>query len=272
MPAALLLVPAAGPVFAGLGALAMPTESVVVSGSLPVALLVAVAAGVVSFASPCVLPLVPGFLGYVTGLSAPARPSRGRAVLGTALFVLGFTLVYVVGLASVSVATALIEHQRLVMRIGGAVVILLALVFLGYGERFGGQSQFQPRWRPAAGLAGAPLLGAVFAVGWTPCSGPTLGAITALAVPAGSSGGSVGRGVALATAYSLGLGIPFLVLATGWSRAQRASAWLSRHKVGVKRFGGILLLVIGLLLVTGTWEGVTSWLQTRLIDGFTPVI
>ncbi len=251
----------------------MPDPHVVINGSLPVALAVAVLAGFVSFASPCVLPLVPGFLGYVTGFaSSGRRPGRSRAVLGTALFVLGFSAVFVAGFASATAfGLALVEHQRLLTRIGGAVVIVLALVFLGFGERVGGQAEFKPRWRPAAGLVGAPLLGAIFALGWTPCTGPTLTAIYAL-TPFGDSAGSMGRAVVLAMAYSAGLGLPFVLLAAGWSRAERLSAWLRRHKLGVKRAGGALLLLIGVLLVSGQWEAVTSWLQTRFITTFIPVL
>jgi cytochrome c-type biogenesis protein len=161
----------------------------IAAGALPVAVLVAVLAGLISFASPCVLPLVPGFLGYVTGLSETplAQRRRSRTVLGAALFVLGFTLVVLVGmLAATAAGAAQRDHASVLGRLGGAVVVLLGLVFLGVGGR-ATQGRLETSWRPAAGLAGAPLLGAVFAVGWTPCSGPTLGAIYALAVPIATS-------------------------------------------------------------------------------------
>jgi len=153
--------------------------STITSGALPLAVLVALAAGLVSFASPCVLPLVPGFLGYVTGLSGVTleRQARGRLMLGALLFVLGFSVVFIAVAVTVSAAGALLkEHQSLLMRLGGVIVILMALVFLGIGS----QRTVQPRWRPAAGLVGAPLLGMVFGLGWAPCTGPAFGAIIAL--------------------------------------------------------------------------------------------
>ena len=166
--------------------LVLTDTSTIISGALPLAVLVAVAAGLVSFASPCVLPLVPGFLGYVTGLSdvALADRRRSRMILGAALFVAGFSVVFIIGALAVSAAgAALAAHQSLLTRIGGAIVIVLALVFLGVGAGMGSQREMRTHWRPAAGLAGAPLLGAAFAVGWSPCTGPTLGAIYSLAAP-----------------------------------------------------------------------------------------
>lgn len=247
-------------------------SAVIASGSMVAALALAALAGLVSFASPCVLPLVPGFVGYVTGLQG-TTPTRSRAVLGTVLFVAGFTAVSVAWLfAASSAATALRAHQSLLMRLGGVLVIALALVFLGVGDRVGSQSTLQPSWRPAAGLFGAPLLGALFALGWTPCTGPTLGAIGALAVPLSDADVSIGRPLALGLAYGAGLGVPFVLLAAGWSKAERASGFLRRHALGVKRFGGLLLLAIGLLLVSGQWESLTAWLQARFVDAFGTVI
>lgn len=250
--------------------LVVTDASTITSGALPLAVLVAVVAGLVSFASPCVLPLVPGFLGYVTGLSDVALAQRrtSRMVLGAALFVLGFTVVFILGAVAVSAAgAALATRQGLLTRIGGAVVIVFALVFLGVGGRLGSQREVRTHWRPAAGLAGAPLLGAAFAVGWSPCTGPTLGAIYALAAPLAGDA-PVARGVALATAYSVGLGLPFILAAAGWSRAARANAWLRRHQRGVQLAGGGLLLVLGLLMVSGLWEGIMSWVQAHLVTGF----
>lgn len=242
----------------------------IAAGALPVAVLVAVLVGFVSFASPCVLPLVPGFLGYVTGLSdtALADRRRSRVVLGAVLFVLGFTVVFLAGVVAVSAAGAALQRQAdLMTRLGGALVILMALVFLGVGASAGSQRELHTHWRPAAGLAGAPLLGAAFAIGWTPCTGPTLGAIYALAAPIAGDA-PVARGVVLATAYSLGLGLPFVLLAAGWSRASRASGWLRRHQRGVQQLGGGLLLVLGLLMVSGLWEGMMTWVRAHLINGF----
>ena len=245
--------------------------STITSGALPLAILVAVAAGFVSFASPCVLPLVPGFLGYVTGLSGVTleQRSRGRLMLGALLFVLGFSVVFIAVAVTVSAAGALLkEHQSLLMRLGGVIVILMALVFLGIGSQRG----FAPRWRPAAGLAGAPLLGMVFGLGWAPCTGPTFGAIVALSTALSGDQQAMARGVGLATAYSLGLGLPFLLIAGGYSRAGRASRWLREHHRGIQVAGGVLLLVVGFLLVTGLWEIVTTTIQSDLVQQFRTVL
>jgi cytochrome c-type biogenesis protein len=246
----------------------------ITSGALPLAILVALAAGFVSFASPCVLPLVPGFLGYVTGLSGVSleQRSRGRLMLGAMLFVLGFSVVFIVVAVTVSTAgTLLVEHQSLLMRLGGVLVILMALVFLG-SERLGALSTWRPGWKPAAGLAGAPLLGMVFGLGWAPCTGPTFGAIIALSTALSGDQDVIARGIGLAAAYSLGLGLPFLLIAGGYSRAGRASRWLREHYRGIQITGGVLLLVVGVLLVTGLWETVTTSMQSRLVDQFRTVL
>ncbi|MDN5796442.1 MAG: cytochrome c biogenesis CcdA family protein [Intrasporangium sp.] len=237
------------------------------TGSVVVASAVALAAGFVSFASPCVLPLVPGFLGYVTGLGDTSleRRSRGRLVLGALLFVLGFSVVFLAMAFGFSVlGLALQAHRTLLMRVGGVIVIVTALLMLGLGKGYAAQLA----WRPRAGLAGAPLLGAVFGIGWSPCLGPTLGAIYAMAAPLTAESGSVGRGLLLAMAYCLGLGLPFLLMAAGWEKAGRANGWLRRHQRTIQRVGGVLLLVVGVLLVTGLWETIMVWLQVHFISTF----
>ncbi|WP_404352156.1 cytochrome c biogenesis CcdA family protein [Phycicoccus jejuensis] len=249
--------------------LAVVTGDAVTSGALPLALAVAALAGLVSFASPCVLPLVPGFLGYVTGLTGqvsgtgPVATGRGRMVLGALLFVVGFTVVFVLGAVFVTgVGRALVEHRVLLSRIGGAVVVLMGLVFLGVGG--GGEARI--RWRPRAGLVGSPLLGAVFALGWAPCTGPTLAAVLVLAST--SADPQVGRGATLAVAYGLGLGLPFLLVAAGLDRAGRLSGWLRRHQRTIQVFGGATLVLVGLLMLTGVWETLNRWVQTELVTGF----
>lgn len=243
-------------------------QTTIIAGSMPVAFVLAMAAGVVSFASPCVLPLVPGFLAYVTGLTDEQR--RTRLVTGALLFVLGFAVVLVGVATAVSVATSLTQqHRGLVTRVGGVVVILLALVYLG----FIGQRGLPIRWRPTAGLLGAPLLGAVFGLGMSPCIGPVYGAILFVSNPIGGHG-VVGRGIVLSTAYALGLGIPFILIAAGWARAERASRWLRDHHRPIQWVGGGLMLVVGVLMVAGVWEQFIVWMQANLVgaDGFRTVI
>ena len=241
----------------------------VASGALPLAMLVALLAGLVSFASPCVLPLVPGFLGYVTGLSDTDVRSRRRSllVLGALLFVAGFAAVFILSSIFItSVGRVFVAERELLMRVGGVVVILMALVFLGVGASRGTQARIAPTWRPRAGLLGAPVLGAVFGIGWTPCTGPTLAAVMALSASAVDP--SPARATVLAAAYSLGLGLPFLLAAAGLERFGRVSAWLRRHQRSIHLFGGGLLLLVGILLVTGWWSSILASLMTRLVAGF----
>ena len=239
----------------------------VVSGALPLAVAVAALAGLVSFASPCVLPLVPGFLGYVSGLTGDAQRGRGRTVLGALLFVAGFTAVFVLGSVFVTGAgRVFVEERDLLMRVGGVLVVLMGLVFVGVGARWGSQREARIRWRPRAGLLGAPLLGAVFALGWAPCTGPTLAAVLVMATA--SQDPEVARGAGLAVAYGLGLGLPFVLVAAGLDRAGRVSGWLRRHTRTIQLVGGAMLVVVGLLLVTGVWQDLNTWLQAELVSGF----
>ena len=239
------------------------------SGSMPAALAVALLAGIVSFASPCVLPLVPGYLGYVTGLTGVdlARQRRGRMVAGALLFVLGFTVVFVTTTSTLAgLAGVLVSNSDVVTRVAGVVVIALGLLFVGWMP--GGGRRLQPSWRPAAGLAGAPLLGAVFAVGWTPCIGPTLSAVLFLTT---SEGGGVRRGIVLAVAYCLGLGVPFVLVALGWSRASRLLGALRRHQRAVQVLGGLLLVTVGALMVSGVWTSLVSRLGSAVAAFEVPV-
>ena len=241
---------------------------VVLDGSLVVAVPVAVAAGIVSFLSPCVLPLVPGYLGYVTGLTgADLEEQRpGRLLGGAALFVAGFTTVYVtLGWAAGAIGATLQAQAAPLARVLGLVVILMGLAYLGWLPWLAGPGAL--RWRPKAGAAGAPLLGAGFGLGWTACTGPTLAAVQALA----GIGGNPARGALLATAYCLGLGVPFLLCALAYRRALGAIAVVRRHRVAVTRAGGGMLVVVGVLLVTGLWGSIIAELQ-GVIAGFQPVI
>lgn len=231
-----------------------------------------------SAASQTPLPLVPGFLGFVGGLAGSGAgagtrgggASRGaprwRTVLGALLFVAGFATVFVLlSFFVTGLGRALVEHRDLLMRLGGALVIALAVVFLGLGS----QREVKLRWRPRAGLLGAPLLGAVFGLGWSPCIGPTLAAVMTLAV---SGGASAGRGVLLATAYCLGLGLPFILIALLADRSAPVTAWLRRHQRRIQVAGALLLLAIGLLLVTGLWQDLMTWVQSELVGGFEVIL
>jgi cytochrome c-type biogenesis protein len=241
------------------------------SGPLLLAAGLSLLAGVVSFASPCVVPLVPGYLAYLAalvGADAPAvrvdeERKRGRlAVVGAAgLFVLGFTVVFTASVGGlVWLADALWVNQELLQRIGGVVIIAMAFVFLGFLPVF--QKDLRVHRVPRAGVWGAPVLGAVFGLGWTPCIGPTLSGVLVLAA---SSGGAGVRGVFLVLLYCLGLGLPFVLLAAGARWAVGAADWLRRNGRKVQIFGGVLLLTVGVLLVTGLWADLTSWMRDAFI-------
>ena len=239
----------------------------IANGALIPALLIAALAGLVSFLSPCVLPLAPGYLSYVTGLTGAelgdTRGKRGRVLLGSSLFVLGFSAVFVsYGLAFGGFGALLLQYQVVINRILGAVVIAMGLAFLGVMP--GTQREWRFHRIPTWGVAGAPLLGVVFGLGWTPCIGPTLAAVQSLAFVEASAT----RGAVLSIAYSLGLGLPFIGLAVAFSRLAGTLSWVRRHYVWVMRIGGAMLVIVGFLLVTGWWTDLTIWLRVTL-PGYT---
>jgi cytochrome c-type biogenesis protein len=277
----------------------------VTSGPLILALPVAAAAGAVTFLSPCCLPLVPGYLSFVTGMAgaggspvppppvpttavpadgagvavaappvaavaAGTAPPRGRVVAGTALFVLGFSVVFVAyGAALGGLGHLLTGHAGLLTRILGGLTIVLGLLFAGALDRFSFAGRIvRPSARPKAGLAGAPLLGVMFGLGWTPCIGPTLTAVLALS----ASTGTVARGAVLAFVYALGLGVPFLLVSFGFSVAMRAFAFFRRRARLVTRIGGAMLICVGLLEVTGAWTTFMAWLQVHWVSNYDPPI
>jgi cytochrome c-type biogenesis protein len=289
----------------------MSIDSLVSSGPLLLAMPVAAAAGAVTFLSPCCLPLVPGYLAYITGMSgagasttaeageaaggaaavsadgevivsrggvttgvttqaraatAPAAPATGRAVAGTALFVVGFSLVFAIyGLAVGGLGQLLRAHTTGLTQVLGGLTILLGLLFAGAFDRFTFAGRiFRPSAKPRAGLAGAPLLGVMFGVGWSPCIGPTLAAVLAL----GLSSGTAARGAFLAFVYGLGLGIPFLIVAVAFQRMVNVLGFFRRNARAVSRIGGILLIVVGLLEVTGAWTSAITWLKDHWFNGY----
>jgi cytochrome c-type biogenesis protein len=295
----------------------MSIGSLVSSGPLLLAIPVAAAAGAVTFLSPCVLPLVPGYLSYITGMSgssvaeggtgnpggggepsggrevlgsaggppvpavgtvaavlaAPsarrlARPVRRRAVLGAALFVLGFSALFATyGAAFGTLGTTVHSHALGLSQILGVVLILLGLLFAGAFDRFSFSGRIvKPALRPRAGLASAPLLGVLFGLGWTPCIGPTLSAVLALTITTGTAA----RGAMLAFVYGLGVGIPFLIVAFAVERGMSLFAFARRHAGLITKVGGLLLIAVGVLEVTGAWSSAMTWLQTHLVNGYNP--
>ena len=286
----------------------MSVVSLVSSGPLLLAIPVAAAAGAVTFLSPCCLPLVPGYLAYITGMSgadatattepaaegvagstgaeaasvagadggvttrarakatAPAARHTGRTVAGTALFVAGFSAVFsLTGLAVGGLGQLFSAHDSLLTRILGAVTIVLGLLFFGAFDRFMFAGRvFKPSVMPKAGLAGAPLLGVLFGIGWTPCIGPTLTAVLALSLQSGTAA----RGAFLAFIYGLGLGIPFLIVAVAFSRMVNVLSFFKRNARTVSRIGGVMLVAVGLLEATGAWTTAINWLHAHWLSGY----
>jgi cytochrome c-type biogenesis protein len=291
-------------------------EHLVQTGPLILTAPIAAAAGALTFLSPCVLPLVPGYLSYVTGMSgtdaqragaAPAElvvvapdgtsvtvdagaaaagtagaggaagagpaaagrtagPTRRRTLLGTVLFVIGFSLVFATeGLAFGGLGLVLERHQAGVTQVLGGVTIVLGLLFAGVFDRFPITGRIvRPSIRPRAGLIGAPLLGVLFAVSWTPCIGPTLTAVLSLSFTSGTAV----RGAVLAFIYGLGLGIPFIIVALAFQRGMAAFQFARRHAVLIARIGGGLLVLVGILEVTGAWTAAIDWLKTHWLASY----
>jgi len=286
----------------------MSVTSLVASGPLLLALPVAAAAGAVTFLSPCCLPLVPGYLAYITGMSgagtrsaksaevssgdspavaavggsgavavaaAPAQVApglagvpRSRMVAGTGLFVLGFSVVFaLLGLAAGGISELLRSHSAVITQVLGGVTVVLGLLFFGAFDRFVFAGRIiKPSVMPKAGLAGAPLLGVLFGIGWTPCIGPTLEAVQTLSF----STGTAARGAFLALVYGLGLGIPFLIVAALFERTLSVMAFFKRHARLVTGIGGILLIALGLFEATGTWTTAVAWMHTHWFQTYTP--
>lgn len=227
----------------------MTPGELVLSGSMLVAIPIALLAGIITFVSPCVLPLVPGYLGFVSA------NARSKVVTGTLLFVLGFTTVFVsLGVLAGSAGLLFFVREPLIQLLLGLLVMLFGVAQLG-GVGFLQRTVRLPN--PRVGLAGAPFLGVVFALGWTPCIGPTLSAVLVLA----SDAGDPVRGGVLATVYSLGIGIPFLLIAAGFGFAARSVEFVKEHIRAINIFGGVVLIVLGMLIASGLWLQFTNWMQ-----------
>lgn len=235
----------------------------VASGSLLAAVPIAIAAGLLSFASPCVVPLLPGYLSYMTGVAVQDLETarRGRMLAGSSLFVLGFTVLFVSGGALFGgIGGQLIGYQPVISKVLGVFVIAFGLAFIGWIPLLQREIRLPV---PGVGLAMAPLLGMLFGLGWVPCLSPTLGTVTTLAYTEATAG----RGALLAFAYCLGLGVPFVLVAVAFGRLTRALEWVRAHQRGLTLFGGGLMIALGVLLVTGWWDALIIELRTRIGSG-----
>lgn len=242
----------------------MSWQEAVFSGQMVAAIPIALLAGLISFASPCVLPLVPGYLGYITG-SATTATAR-RTIIGALLFVSGFGLVFVAyGTLFGTLGVWLVRWQDVLIRVLGVIVIVMGAAFIGFLRPL--QRSVRTSWRPRAGLTGAPLLGATFGLGWTPCFGPTLATITALSLDAGTAG----RGALLGLAYCLGLGIPFVLIAAGLGWAKNTVRFLRTHIRAVNIIGGAILILTGAAMVTGVWTRIMYAMQALIAGSTMPI-
>nr|WP_251381781.1 MULTISPECIES: cytochrome c biogenesis protein CcdA [unclassified Leucobacter] len=248
-------------------------QDLVADGQLLVASLIALLAGLVSFLSPCVLPLIPGYLAYVSGVAgsggsaAAANPAsakkaeRRRMIIGSLLFIAGFTLVFLlINVAAGAIGFWLWDYQDIIIQVMGLVVIVMGLVFMGAFSKL--QNTKKMKLKPRVGLAGAPVLGIVFAIGWAPCMGPTLGVVMTLA----AQSGSVGRATVLALFYCIGLGVPFVLASFGFGWMTQTMSFFKRHIRVVNLIGGALLILIGLLMVTGLWSKMMFAMQAVIGD------
>ena len=250
-----------------MGGLVAEITDTVASGSLLVAVPIAVAAGVLSFASPCVVPLLPGYLSYMTGVAVQDLETarRGRMLAGSSLFVLGFTVLFVSGGAFFGgIGGQLVVYQPVISKVLGVVVIAFGLAFIGWIPLLQREVRLPV---PGVGLAMAPVLGLLFGLGWVPCLSPTLGTVTTLAYTEATAA----RGALLAFAYCVGLGVPFVLVAVAFGRLTRALDWVSAHQRALTLFGGALMIALGVLLVTGLWDTLIIELRSRIGSGEIPL-